>query len=118
MTWSIIAHDRRSGRLGVAIASRAFAVGATCVYVQPGIGAISSQAYSNPYLALNTLDALRAGQSARDALRAALQADPGRTFRQVHLLTASGECAYSTGQDCIGWAGDLRAPGVSVAGSR
>ena len=67
MTWSIIAHDRRSGRLGVAIASRAFAVGATCVYVQPGIGAISSQAYSNPYLALNTLDALRAGQSARAA---------------------------------------------------
>ena len=42
MTWSIVARDD-SGALGIAIASRFFAVGALCPYVVSGVGAVSTQ---------------------------------------------------------------------------
>jgi hypothetical protein len=37
MTWSIVARDD-SGALGVAVASRFFAVGALCVHARSGVG--------------------------------------------------------------------------------
>ena len=47
MTWSILARDE-NGRLGVAIASRFFSVGALCVHTRRGVGALSTQALMNP----------------------------------------------------------------------
>ena len=47
MTWSIIARDA-SGALGVAVASRFFAVGALCPHAESGVGALATQALVNP----------------------------------------------------------------------
>ncbi len=47
MTWSILGRDDE-GRLGVAVASRFFAVGALCPHTRRGVGAVSSQALLNP----------------------------------------------------------------------
>ena len=44
MTWSIVAHDRDTGEIGVAVATRFFAVGAIVPHVEPGVGAIASEA--------------------------------------------------------------------------
>ncbi len=40
MTWSIVARDA-SGALGIAVASRFFAVGALCPHGRAGVGALS-----------------------------------------------------------------------------
>ena len=49
MTFSIIARDEETGRIGVAVASKFFAVGARNAFVRTGAGAIVSQAFFNPY---------------------------------------------------------------------
>ncbi|TMG94971.1 MAG: DUF1028 domain-containing protein, partial [Betaproteobacteria bacterium] len=57
MTWSIVARDT-SGSLGIAIASRFFAVGALCPYVRANVGALATQALCNPLYASPALDAM------------------------------------------------------------
>ncbi|MES5482498.1 DUF1028 domain-containing protein, partial [Bradyrhizobium sp. INPA03-11B] len=49
MTWSIIARDSATGQLGIAVATRFFAVGALVPHIASGIGAVATQALVNPY---------------------------------------------------------------------
>ena len=51
-TFSIVARCSRTGALGVAVTTAVPAVGAVCPYVAQGIGAASTQAWVNPYLAI------------------------------------------------------------------
>jgi uncharacterized Ntn-hydrolase superfamily protein len=51
MTWSIIARDEETGRVGIAVATKFFAVGALVPHVRTGAGAIASQAFINPITA-------------------------------------------------------------------
>jgi uncharacterized Ntn-hydrolase superfamily protein len=44
MTWSIIARDPVTGQIGIAVATRFFAVGARVPYIAAGIGAVATQA--------------------------------------------------------------------------
>ncbi len=47
MTFSIVARDPATGDLGIAIASKALAVGAVAPFARAGVGAISTQAMPN-----------------------------------------------------------------------
>jgi len=42
MTWSIIARDTKTGRLGIAAASRFFAVGVRLPFIASGVGAVAT----------------------------------------------------------------------------
>ena len=48
MTWSIVAREAETGRLGIAIATRFFAVGSICPFVAAGAGAVATQGLVNP----------------------------------------------------------------------
>jgi uncharacterized Ntn-hydrolase superfamily protein len=61
MTWSIVAHDPATGAFAVAVATKAFAVGASCPFVRSGVGAVSTQSMTNRYLGPAILDALARG---------------------------------------------------------
>ncbi|WP_439597919.1 DUF1028 domain-containing protein [Falsiroseomonas sp.] len=117
MTWSILLRDPTTGELGVAVASRFLAAGALCPRVEGGIGAASTQALVNPFVAPDALARLRAGQGPVQALSELMQADAGQAMRQAHLLAADGTSAQHTGQGCIDWCGHVSAPDVSVAGN-
>lgn len=117
MTWSIVAHDPASGAFGVAVATCAFAVGASCPFVRSGVGAVSTQSMTNRYLGPAILDALEAGLSPVEAIERALTPDEGRHLRQVHCVDAQGRTAYWTGRNCVEWCGEATAPHVSVAGN-
>jgi uncharacterized Ntn-hydrolase superfamily protein len=62
MTWSIVARDP-SGALGVAVASRFFAVGALCPHARSGVGALATQALSIRSTAVRGLDLMASGAS-------------------------------------------------------
>lgn len=118
MTWSLLARDPATGELGVAVATRFFAVGALCPKVEGGVAAVATQALLNPMLARRAMDALRAGAAEPEALVAALlEADAGRDHRQFHLLAANGRSARFTGAACVGWRGHLEGPDCSLAGN-
>jgi uncharacterized Ntn-hydrolase superfamily protein len=116
MTWSIVARDA-DGALGVAVASRFFAVGALCPYARRGVGAVSTQALVNPSYGPATLDRLAAGSSPEDALAALVAADAGAAHRQVHAVDAACRSAAFTGEACIPWCGHQMHDGFSLAGN-
>ena len=116
MTWSILARDE-AGRLGVAIASRFFAVGALCIHAQRGVGALATQALMNPLYGPQGLRLLAAGQSAAQVVAALTGGDEGRAQRQLHVLPAAGPGAAHTGERCVDWFGHETFDGFSVAGN-
>jgi uncharacterized Ntn-hydrolase superfamily protein len=117
MTWSIVAHDPNSDAFAVAVATKAFAVGASCPFVRAGVGAVSTQSMTNRYLGPAILDAMARGLPAEAAIEGALAGDEGRGIRQVHAVDRFGRAAAWTGDNCVEWCGNVSAGGISVAGN-
>jgi uncharacterized Ntn-hydrolase superfamily protein len=117
MTWSIVAHDPKTDAFAVAVATKAFAVGAFCPFVRSGVGAVSTQSITNRYLGPAILDGLARGLPPAAAIESALVGDDGRGLRQVHAVDRFGRTAAWTGQNCVEWCGSTSADGISVAGN-
>ena len=120
MTWSIIARARAAdGKIefGVAIASRFLAVGALCVHTRRGVGALATQALSNPLYGPAGLDLLAAGFAPADVATMLTAGDAGREQRQLHVLGVGGRGAAYTGASCIDWCGHGVHDDFSVAGN-
>ena len=117
MTWSILARDPATGALGAAVATRFFAVGAICIHVEGGVGALATQALINPMYAVHGMPRLRLSEPPEHIAAALLAADAGREHRQLHILDAKGRISQFTGSACITWAGHLAGHDVSVAGN-
>src|SRR3982074_3502127 len=117
MTWSIIARDEATGRVGIAVATRFFAVGSRVPYIAAGIGAIATQALVNPYYGIDGLTLLREGRSPRDVADPLIAADSGHASRQLHVMDAGGRIASHTGSECVDWCGHLEGNGFSIAGN-
>jgi len=116
MTWSILARDGQ-GRLGAAIASRFFAVGALCLHTRRGVGVLSTQALMNPLYGPQGMELLAAGRSPAQVVQALTSADAGRDQRQLHVLPAAGSPAAWTGPACVEWCGHHLGEDFSVAGN-
>jgi uncharacterized Ntn-hydrolase superfamily protein len=117
MTWSIIARDEATGRVGIIVATRFFAVGAMVPHIKTGVGAVATQALINPYFGPQGLALLQAGASADDAVRFLTNADEGRDHRQLHVMDRHGRFAAFTGDACVDWCGHIVRATLSVAGN-
>ncbi|MCW5704100.1 MAG: DUF1028 domain-containing protein [Bradyrhizobium sp.] len=117
MTWSIIARDPFTGQIGIAVATRFFAVGAVVPHIAPMAGGIATQALVNPYYGIDGVNLLREGKSPREIIAALTAADEGRESRQLHIMDASGRIAAHTGHECVDWCGHLDGEGFSIAGN-
>jgi uncharacterized Ntn-hydrolase superfamily protein len=116
-TFSIVAHDATSGMLGVAVSTRVPAVGATCPFARAGVGAISTQAWTNPLLGVDGLDLLEQGYSAEEGLQKLLDADPDPEMRQIIAVDREGRSAAHTGSETDPWKGHRTGDGYAVAGN-
>jgi uncharacterized Ntn-hydrolase superfamily protein len=117
MTWSILARDPATGALGVAVASRFFAVGAICPFVEGRVAALATQALVNPMYGVHAMPRLRAGEAPATVLASLVSPDQGADQRQFHILDAAGRISQHTGKNCVPWAGHIAAENVSVAGN-
>jgi uncharacterized Ntn-hydrolase superfamily protein len=117
MTFSILARDPSNGRFGVAVATCHLAVGSTVPHIRSGVGAVATQAHTNPYLGICGLERLEQNLSADDVKASLLRDDPQRDRRQFHLIDARGQTAAWTGADCGAWAGHRSRDGMAVAGN-
>ena len=114
VTYSIVALDPETGEFGVAVATGGPAVGAMVPWLEPGVGAVATQSFTNVDLGPLALDRLRAGLPAPVALRELVEADPSREVRQIGVVDLSGASAAFTGRDCVAHAGHVSASGVSA----
>ena len=105
MTYSIIGRDPESGRLGIAVQSRWFHVGQDVAWIEPGVGAVCTQAFAEPSYGPLALDLLRHGRGPAEALAQLTGADAGRELRQVAVMSADGAVAQHTGGRCVRAAG-------------
>ncbi|HSS61581.1 MAG TPA: DUF1028 domain-containing protein [Candidatus Limnocylindrales bacterium] len=113
MTYSIVARDKQTGELGVAVQSHYFQVGPVVPWAIAGIGAVATQSMVNISFGPLGLEYMRAGYSAEQALKALLAADSQPDSRQVALVDAAGNVAVHTGAKCIPAAGHRAGDGFS-----
>ncbi len=117
MTYSIVARDPATGHLGIAVASRFFAVGAVVPHIRGGKGAVATQAFISPLWGLEGVERIARGERARTIVDDLVARDAGQAQRQVHMIDSHGDGAAHTGAHCIGWCGHLLGDDVSVAGN-
>jgi uncharacterized Ntn-hydrolase superfamily protein len=77
-------------------------------FIAAGIGAIATQALTNPYYGIDGLKLLRQGKSPRDIIETLKATDSGHPSRQLHIMDAGGRIAAHTGEACVDWCGHLR----------
>jgi uncharacterized Ntn-hydrolase superfamily protein len=116
-TFSIVAADPEAGEVGVAVASRFFAVGSVVPFAQADVGAVATQSYANTTFGPRGLDLLARGATPEEVLELLLRADSDRDGRQVGVVSATGESATYSGPKCNAWAGGRTGPGYAAQGN-
>jgi uncharacterized Ntn-hydrolase superfamily protein len=115
-TFSIVAADPQAGEVGVAVASRFFAVGSVVPWARAEVGAVATQANANTTFGPRGLELLALGLTPDETLKILLRGDSADN-RQVGMVSASGASATSTGPGCNAWAGGRSGPGYAVQGN-
>jgi uncharacterized Ntn-hydrolase superfamily protein len=113
-TYSIVAREPDTGQLGVAVQSHYFAAGSVVTWAEAGVGAVASQASSDPAYGKLGLDLMRARKSAPDTLAGLVASDAMQAVRQVAMVDALGRVAAHTGSITIPEAGHIVGDGFSV----
>jgi uncharacterized Ntn-hydrolase superfamily protein len=113
-TFSIVARDKKTGEMGVAVQSHWFSVGADVPWAEAGIGVVATQSFVDPSYGPKGLELMRLGKSASETLKQLIAADSGEAVRQVAMVDSKGEAAVHTGKRCVDYAGHRTGDGYSV----
>jgi uncharacterized Ntn-hydrolase superfamily protein len=106
MTFSLAALDPATGRLGYAVATSSVCVGARVGMIAHDC-AVFSQARTDPRLHGIGAAAHAAGAGAAGAVAAMHAAATAPHWRQLGVLSRSGEAAHATGSSCLPHCGGL-----------
>ena len=116
-TFSIVAADPDAGEVGVAVASKFFAVGSVVPWLSAGVGAVATQSYANTAFGPRGLELLAEGRPPGEVIQALVGDDPVATRRQLGVVSATGQSATLTGAGCVGWAGGRYGDNYAVQGN-
>jgi uncharacterized Ntn-hydrolase superfamily protein len=116
-TFSIVAADPATGEVGVAVASRFFAVGSVVPYVKAGVGAVATQANVNGLYGSHGLELLAAGTATAEVVKRLTTEDPDSSARQLGIVSAKGDSATFTGPSANAWAGGRSGKNYAVQGN-
>jgi uncharacterized Ntn-hydrolase superfamily protein len=118
-TFSIVAYDPATGDLGIAVASRYFAVGAVVPWADAGVGAVATQASVNVGYGPRALELLRQGLTAQQVMDRLFAEDtfPGKDGRQIAIVDAKGNVAVFTGDAANAWRGHVKGKTWSAQGN-
>jgi uncharacterized Ntn-hydrolase superfamily protein len=116
-TFSIVGCDPQTGELGVAVASKYFAVGSAVPWVKADIGAIATQAWVNLNYGLDGLDLLEKGLTPQAVIDSLTKADSLFQRRQIGVIDPKGNAASFTGTGCMNWAGGLVGKNCAAQGN-
>ena len=116
-TFSIVARDSITGELGVAVASRFFAVGSVVPWAKAGVGAVATQSYANTSFGWCGLELLEQGKTPEEAIQVLITNDDDPQKRQLGIVAADGKSATYTGEKCLAWAGGRNGPNYAIQGN-
>ncbi|PYF70047.1 DUF1028 domain-containing protein [Pedobacter nutrimenti] len=104
-TFSILAYDKESQEWGIAVATNNIYVGNSTIYIQPGLGAFSVIAETEPEYAKNGFEQLKLGEKIEQAIQYTMKRDSSSNFRQVSGIDAKGNVYAFTGASLKYWKG-------------
>lgn len=105
-TFSIMAYDKGSQEWGIAVATNNIYVGNSTIYIEPGVGAFSVIAETDPIYAINGFEQLKKRASIKEAIEYTRLQDGEHFNRQVAGIDASGNVYAFTGQALQYWQGN------------
>jgi uncharacterized Ntn-hydrolase superfamily protein len=117
LTYAIAARCAETGRLGVAITTRALCVSSRCPFIEPGVGLVVTMARTDPRLGPLGINLLKLGYSAQRTLDEIAASDPGIEHRQVCVIDRDGHSAARTGDFNKQWKGALVEKNVVAMGN-
>ncbi|MCC7273040.1 MAG: DUF1028 domain-containing protein [Alphaproteobacteria bacterium] len=106
-TFTTVARCPSTGRLGVAMATRAPAVGNRCPVIKPGYGAASVQSIADPRLTLLCGRLIEMGFHAGKVVAEMVSSDPHIALRQIAVVDIYGNAEAFTGDQNGKWAGHI-----------
>lgn len=116
-TFSIVARDSLTGEIGVAVASRFFAVGSVVPWAKADVGAVATQSFANTSFGWRGLDLMKDGMTPTEACAVLLRSDEDPDRRQIGIVAADGKSATYTGARCVPWAGGRHGNNYAVQGN-
>jgi uncharacterized Ntn-hydrolase superfamily protein len=116
-TFSIVARDSVTDELGVAVASRFFAVGSVVPWAKANVGAVATQSFANTSFGWRGLQLLEEGATPDETVTILTRNDDNPSKRQMGIVSADGKSATYTGADCMAWAGGRCGPNYAVQGN-
>jgi uncharacterized Ntn-hydrolase superfamily protein len=116
-TFSIVARDSATGELGVAVASRFFAVGAVVPWAKAGVGAVATQSFANTTFGWRGLELLEQGAAPEEVVEILIRNDDDPERRQIGMVSADGKSATYSGTECLSWAGGRNGPNYAIQGN-
>ncbi len=116
-TFSIVAFDPASGELGVAVASRFFAVGSVVPWAKAAVGAVATQSFANTTFGWRSLELMEKGATPQEVLDILIRHDEDPARRQIGIVAFDGQSETYTGSGCLPWAGGRNGPNYAVQGN-
>jgi uncharacterized Ntn-hydrolase superfamily protein len=116
-TYSIVAIDKKSGEMGVAVQSHYFSVGSVVTWAEAGVGVVATQSFVDVSYGPLGLALMKGGKNPQQALKSLLATDPRPEVRQVAMLDSRGRVAVHTGRKCLPEAGHITGRGFSAQGN-
>jgi uncharacterized Ntn-hydrolase superfamily protein len=117
MTFSLVAHCRITGMVGMVISSSSPAVAARCAHVRAGVGAVASQNVTDPALGPEMLDLLGSGLDPQAAMARLTSGRPHVAYRQVLAVDAGGRTAIHSGVQVLGVWGQAQGRDCAAGGN-
>lgn len=118
MTFSILARDAQTGRLGGAAATGSLCVGGWVLRGEADAGMSASQGTAPSTLwGTGALARMQEGETAAESVAAMVRPDTGRAHRQLSALDRAGGTGAFTGRDSIPACGARQHPGLVVTGN-
>lgn len=117
MTFSIVALDEETGRVGIAITTSSIAVGSRCPWVRAGVGAVATQNITDPRLGPMMLDHIASGISANNAVEKVVKSQLNIEYRQLTVVDRLGGVGYFTGKHILGIHAVATGDGCVAAGN-
>ncbi len=113
-TFSIVARDKVSGEMAVAVQSHWFAVGTSVSWGKSGVGVVATQSFINPSYGPEGFQLMEEGKSASEVLKYLVEKDAARDVRQIAMLDVHGNVNAFTGDKCIVYANQIVGDNFSV----
>ena len=114
-TFSMVARCPRTRMFGISIATSSIAVAARCIHVKAGVGAIATQASTDPRLGLTGIKLLELGFSAPKVLAELRASDPYIDKRQLSIVDKDGRSVCHTGAENREWCGHVLGQNFAAA---